>query len=183
MPLVFVSHSSKDERDRQLLSDFVSMLKNVIGLKDEDIFCSSVVPTGLRSGENTDSTILNYAKESPVFIALLTKNYVDSRYSLVEYGIRLGLGKGMKLVCCENNIEDVLLWPYNSSHITYAMNVDSLGLLLKDIASVFGKSLNTGHTSSYVDFSQKLSVGNTESKELGLSDTFFEGVFKKHNVN
>lgn len=77
---VFVSHSSKDAEIAKLLSYFLKNLN-----MDIDVFCSSI-SGAINQGEDFVQCIEGGLKNSDVFIPLISKNYIESRYCLIELG-------------------------------------------------------------------------------------------------
>lgn len=195
VPLVFVSHSSKDEMNYKLAHKFVHLLKDVIGLQDEEIFCSSLPETALDAGEDIDSVIAGYAKDSLVFISLLTPEYLNSRYSMMECGVRIGVAKTLIPLCCAMNIDDVTSFPSGRKNIIDAKDVNQLGRTLQRIAGNIGRDYKASHTSQIVEFSEyirnitdsKAEINGSKSS-LSTDDegfnpqTFFDEVFEKHHL-
>lgn len=77
---VFISHSSKDEEIATQLSYF---LKNLS--LDIDVFCSSIRGV-ISQGEDFVCSIEKGLKNSDIFIPLISKNYIQSKYCLIELG-------------------------------------------------------------------------------------------------
>lgn len=77
---VFISHSSKDIEIAKELSCFLKLLS-----MDIDVFCSSISGV-INQGENFVKCIEEGLKNSIVFIPLISKNYIESKYCLIELG-------------------------------------------------------------------------------------------------
>ena len=77
---VFISHSSKDAEIAKSLSYF---LKNISF--DIEVFCSSISGT-ISQGDDFVKSIGKGLKNSDVFIPLISKNYNQSKYCLIELG-------------------------------------------------------------------------------------------------
>mgnify|MGYP002508438085 CR=1 FL=1 len=77
---VFVSHSSKDAEIAKALSFF---FKNMS--MDIDMFCSSISGS-INQGEDFVQCIERGLNNSDVFIPLISKNYIESKYCLIELG-------------------------------------------------------------------------------------------------
>ena len=77
---VFVSHSSKDIEVAKTLSYFLKSLD-----MDIDVFCSSISGT-INQGQDFVQCIEGGLKNSDVFIPLISKNYLESQYCLIELG-------------------------------------------------------------------------------------------------
>lgn len=77
---VFVSHSSKDAELAKALSFFLKNLN-----MDIDVFCTSILGV-INQGEDFVQCIENGLQNSDVFIPLISKNYIESKYCLIELG-------------------------------------------------------------------------------------------------
>ncbi len=75
---VFISHSSKDVEIAKALSYFLKNLSMDIG-----VFCSAI---SINQGEDFIKCIEEGLKNSDVFIPLISKNYIQSKYCLIELG-------------------------------------------------------------------------------------------------
>jgi hypothetical protein len=80
---VFISHSSKDE---ELVGKFVTLLKAGIGVPGDEIFCSSIDPHGVPTGETLNSYLKSKLEENKLVIQILTPNYHKSAYCMCELG-------------------------------------------------------------------------------------------------
>lgn len=84
MSKFFVSHSSKDE---VLIKSFVDrILKLGLKIPNEDIFCTSIENSGIKSGEDFKSVIRERLKQAKVVIQVITSNYKNSEVCLNEMG-------------------------------------------------------------------------------------------------
>ena len=77
---IFISHSSKDSEIAKTLSYF---LKNMN--MDIDVFCTSISGT-INQGDDFVQCIEGGLKNSDIFIPLISKNYIESKYCLIELG-------------------------------------------------------------------------------------------------
>lgn len=76
----FISHSSKDSEIAKTFSFFLCNLS-----MDVEVFCTSL-PGMINQGENFVETIEKQLKDSDVFIPLISKNYLNSKYCMIELG-------------------------------------------------------------------------------------------------
>lgn len=99
---IFISHSS---RDKKLVSLFVDhILRLGIGLRAEDIFCSSIEEMGIKNGADIRSHIQENIRNAEFSFLLISKNYKKSEICLNEMGavwaydsnVRLYLLPGIK---------------------------------------------------------------------------------------
>lgn len=77
---IFVSHSTKDE---WLVNEFVELL-NIFGVSNDEIFCTSM--NSLTPGENFVTSIKNNLKDAGLVVFLISPNYIDSYYCIMEMG-------------------------------------------------------------------------------------------------
>jgi hypothetical protein len=86
-PLVFISHSSKDEK---LVMALVELLKTGLGLLANQIRCSSVDGNRLPVGVNTESKLREEVNAAKVVIGLITHSSLSSNFVMFELGARWG---------------------------------------------------------------------------------------------
>jgi len=81
---IFISHSSKD---KELVSQFIETILILgLGLKREDIFCTSDRGTDIKSGEDFKRVIKEELDGAKAVIQIVTKNYKTSEVCLNEMG-------------------------------------------------------------------------------------------------
>lgn len=91
MPItIFISHTSSD---KDLAEALIRLLRAALPLKPDSIRCTSVHGYKLPTGANVDAQLRNEVVDAITFIALLTKNSLDSTYVLFELGARWGVNK------------------------------------------------------------------------------------------
>lgn len=86
-PLVFISHSSKDEK---LAMALVELLKTGLGLLANQIRCSSVDGNRLPVGVNTEGKLREEVNAAKVVIGLITHSSLASHFVMFELGARWG---------------------------------------------------------------------------------------------
>ena len=89
----FVSHASKDMDIAKCFSLFLSSLS-----VDVDVFCSSISGT-INQGEDFVKSIEEGLNNCNVFIPLISKNYLDSKYCLIELGYAYAKGATYEKKC------------------------------------------------------------------------------------
>lgn len=77
---IFVSHSSKDETLAKTLSSFLESVDSRI-----EVFCSSQIGN-IKAGRDFVHEITNELNKCDIFIPLLSTNYYNSRFCMVELG-------------------------------------------------------------------------------------------------
>lgn len=83
-PRIFISHSSKDGKVVQAFVE--KILKIGLGLEDINIFCTSLVGTNIRSGEDFKRAIQKELQLCTAVIQIITKDYKESEVCLNEMG-------------------------------------------------------------------------------------------------
>lgn len=77
---IFISHSSKDESLANTLSSFLESINNCI-----EVFCSSQIGS-IKVGRDFVHEITKELNQCNVFIPLLSTNYYESRFCMIELG-------------------------------------------------------------------------------------------------
>ncbi len=85
--LIFISHSSKDAELAQALID---LLRTSLGLRADQIRCSSVDGYRLPVGVNTEDQLRNEVNATKAVIGLVTPSSLQSSYVMFELGARWG---------------------------------------------------------------------------------------------
>lgn len=78
---IFLSHSSKNEKYALKFKKFLETLSF-----DIEVFCSSEKGS-ISIGSDFHQTIFKELQTSDIFIALLSKEYFESKYSMIELGV------------------------------------------------------------------------------------------------
>lgn len=92
---IFISHSSKDKHIVQLFVDDILQLG--VGLKSEQIFCTSIEDMGIKNGEDIRKHIHNNIKNADYSFLLISQNYKESEICLNEMGAVWAYDKNVKL--------------------------------------------------------------------------------------
>jgi hypothetical protein len=79
---VFISHSSLD---KEIVEEVIEILE-IIGLKADQIFCSSFEPYGVELGQNFLERIKDELDEDILVLFILSENFYKSAVSLCEMG-------------------------------------------------------------------------------------------------
>ncbi len=83
MSEIFISHATADTALAKLIVNF---LKEAVGVKDGDIFCSSITGHGVPLTADFNSYIREQIEKPHIVLALLTPSYLDSEFCLMELG-------------------------------------------------------------------------------------------------
>lgn len=82
MSTIFISHSSKDRKLAEIWCEFLQI---GMGVPREDIFCSSL-NRAIATGEDFIRTIKEHMDGCQMVIALITEEYLSSKFCLMELG-------------------------------------------------------------------------------------------------
>lgn len=82
MAKLFISHSSKDKK----LVDKLIILCTSIGIKPDEIFCSSFEGQGIKNGKRINSEIKKEFDTAECVLYVITTNFIGSTYCTQELG-------------------------------------------------------------------------------------------------
>lgn len=80
---IFISHSSVN---KDIVEQFCAFLIK-LGIKSENIFCSSIIGQGVNNGEKLNNAIAEAIKESSLIIYLISRDFLESSYCMEELGV------------------------------------------------------------------------------------------------
>jgi len=80
---VFISHSAKNKEIADHLCTFISQL----GVKNSNVFCSSVIGQGIENGKQLNNAIAAAIEKSSLLIFLLSYDFLNSSYCMEELGV------------------------------------------------------------------------------------------------
>ncbi|HAZ0991221.1 TPA: toll/interleukin-1 receptor domain-containing protein [Enterococcus faecium] len=133
MKKIFISHSSKD---RDIVLKFIDFLSSAFDIKKADVFCTSL--NG--SIEVEDEFIGKIKKEVTnlsVVIFLITKNFLESKFSLAEMGAAWALNqKIFPVLYTDTNYKDLGDTPLASLQMTKINDVNSMSGLASSITKL-----------------------------------------------
>lgn len=133
---VFVSHAGAESDFGDLFVDRI--LKQLLGLRPDDIFYSSRPETAPAMGENWFEFIRDELRTASVTVVLLTEAYWLSPMSMLETGAALVHGDALYLRRSPAVERDVL----GNLQIADASEPEQIMQLVVDLASRLGKRLN-----------------------------------------
>lgn len=106
---VFISHSSANKEIAEHLSAYLIR----IGVKEKNIFCSSILGQGVANGEKLNDTIAKAIKKSKLIVFLLSRNFLDSSYCMEELGAGWYLNQQQGATCFYLVLPDIELSDLN----------------------------------------------------------------------
>ncbi len=89
MSKIFISHSSKNS---DIVKFFIEFLQLGMGVKRDDIFCTSLLDN-ITSGEPYIERIRNELHDCEIVISIITKQYLESSFCLIEAGAAWAMSK------------------------------------------------------------------------------------------
>ena len=108
---IFISHSSKD---RAIVQPFIDdILQLGIGIKPEQIFCTSIEDMGIKNGEDIRKHIHQNIKDSEFSFLLISNNYKNSEICLNEMGAVWAYDSNVKLYLLPTTSIDNIGWLCN----------------------------------------------------------------------
>ena len=143
-PLVFISHSSKDEA---LALALVELLRAGLGLLANQIRCSSVDGYRLPVGVNSERKLREEVNAAKVVIGLITPSSLSSYFVMFELGARWGTDLFLAPLLAGVKASQ-LSGPLNLLNALSANNDAQLCQLLSDISKTQGLTLQD--TSAYL---------------------------------
>jgi len=179
-PSVFISHSS---RDADLAEALIDLLRNGIGLTEEDIRCTSVDGYRFKVGADTDAQLKKEVKGSKTFIGLITPSSIQSAYVLFELGARWGAELHLAPVLARGADSSFLRGPLAGLNALNAVEEGQMHQLVNDIANqlekkpasaaVYGKALQELIAVARIEDFPNLREGTT-SKDILTYKIYFD---------
>lgn len=135
-PLIFISHAGDDKMIIRLFINYI--LKNGLGLRDENIVCTSFEETTLQSGEDIPTYIKNNIENASLVLAMVSQNYKKSEVCLNEVGAAWALDKKPLQIVLPDADYDSLGWLLNTRKANRIDDQESLDGLEASICAKLG---------------------------------------------
>lgn len=196
---MFISHSSKDV---SLVEELIEILE-VIGVSDEDIFCTSVEGYGISLGENFLETIKNKLSPHTLVLFLISENFYESPVSLCEMGATwIQSNSHIPILIPPMTFEKVKgVIPLTQG--VYINNKDKINSLKLSIENYFGIENNDSIKwekrrdkilKRIKEIIENNNISNSETREIDVSDeiknkklkeniNYNNGKNKNHNIS
>lgn len=139
MALIFVSHSSKDKEVVKIFVD--EILKAGLRFEDSEIVFTSEEATGVETGENVPTFIIDNIRNCSVFLSMVSPQYAESAICMNEVGAALALGKKPCSVLLPNADYKHLGWLVNLDKAARADDDESVDSLMETICNKCGKTV------------------------------------------
>ncbi len=128
---IFISHSSLD---KDVVDQFVDkILKLGLGLKSDDIACTSREDTGVKTGEDIRNFIKDNISQADFVFFMISDNYKTSEICLNEMGAAWATDRDVKPILLPNVGFDSIGWLYNVNKGVVINDSAGLDLLSEDI--------------------------------------------------
>lgn len=105
---IFISHSSNDKDIVERFVDYILQLG--IGIKAEEIFCTSIEEMGVRNGEDIRKHIQTNIRNADYAFLLISKNYKASEICINEMGAVWAYDANVRLYLLPNVDFDEIGW-------------------------------------------------------------------------
>lgn len=154
MKNLFISHSSKNA---VIAHHFINFLEQ-IGLKRNNIFCSSSISQGAKNGEDLNVSIGKAIKKSNLIFYLISRDFMKSSYCIEELGVGWYLSQECNKKCFYIILPDVQLSDVvgfvndkvQKFTIINPLQIDSLISLSEDIFDIM--NIKTKRTSTFIEY-------------------------------
>lgn len=140
-PLVFISHASSDKK---IIDEFIDLiLKNGIGLSDDNIVCTSFEKTTMAPGDNIPNYIREKISYATVVLAMVSKEYKKSEVCMNEVGAAWAFeNEPISIVLPDADFTE-LGWLFNLDKAVKINNPDALNHLQEILCERLGMSIKT----------------------------------------
>lgn len=171
MAKVFISHSSNDEGIVTWFKD--AILKNGIGLNDNDIFFTSAPETGVPIGENIPEYIKQNMLDCDCVFLMISKNYKKSEVCLNEMGAAIVLGKKLFPILLYNCAFEKVGWLIDKNLCVKIEDEERLD----EVRDYFAKLIEVSKTSVW-NKSRKAFIERVSDYSEPCEEVLCKGVFE-----
>ena len=178
-PMVFISHAGNDKEIIGLFIDWI--LKNCIGLKDENIICTSFEKNTTKIGSDIPQYIKEKIACSSVVIAAVSQSYKASEVCMNEVGASWALDKEpLQIVLPDADFED-LGWLLETRKAAKLADNASLSLFVETLCEKLSLSKPslatwTDSSSKFYEALKNVYVKSNGDKEKQVYLTFDNGL-------
>ena len=162
---VFISHSDDDV---EIAKPLITLLRNALNLRSEDIRCSSVDGYRLPVGASADEALRREVHDAELLIGLITPASITSVYVLFELGARWGARKPMFPLLASGATWEHLEGPLSSINALDCSNRSQVEQFIEDAAKVL--KVDSDRPPAYSEVIDQLvaaSVAAEPAAELG----------------
>lgn len=128
---IFISHSSKDTK---IVESFItSILRLGCGLQLNDILCTSIESTGIKTGKDIRTYLQRQLRSCDYVFFMISDNYLGSSICLNEMGGAWALGKDIKPFLFPHSSFSEMGWLYEISKGAKLNNEEALDELRDEL--------------------------------------------------
>ncbi|MEG1738594.1 MAG: toll/interleukin-1 receptor domain-containing protein [Odoribacter sp.] len=139
---IFISHSSKD---KDLIESFVDILLRLgIGIKSEDIFCTSIEEMGIKNGEDIRTHIQSNVNGCDYAFLMISSAYQKSEICLNEMGAVWAYDKKVKTFILPDADFRSIGWLYDIKKASKINDSIALDSLYEDMTGYYKLPQKTG---------------------------------------
>jgi len=131
---IFISHSS---RDGEIVNSFITLLTRGAGLRQDDIFCTSIDGMKITNGEDMRKHIQKNVNGADFAILLISKNYKASEVCLNEMGAVWAINKKVKAYVFPDLQEERVGWLINDKAAEKLNNETALASLYEELQQFY----------------------------------------------
>lgn len=132
---LFISHASDDSELAELV---VQLLTSALGLRSQDIRCTSVDGYKLPGGAETDEQLREETLAADCFIGILSAQSLSSTYVLFELGARWGAKRHLLPLLGPGLTPQALRRPLSGLNALSCDNMSELHQLVHEMAEILG---------------------------------------------
>lgn len=132
---IFISHSSKDKDIVEKFTD--NILQLGIGIKNEDIFCTSIEEMGVKNGKDIRKHIQTNIRNADYAFLLISKNYKASEICINEMGAVWAYDANVRLYLLPDVGFDKIGWLCNARKADMINSSIVLDALHKEMIEYF----------------------------------------------
>ena len=139
---VFVSHSRKDEKIAEALSELV---KSAFNLRSEEVLCTSVGGHGLPLSTHVSDALRRKIREAKVFVCIGTENSIGTRdhpgsfYVAVELGARWGMRRYLAIMLASGMTGSMLSSPFSEVNVLSCEDSGQVQQFIREITPRLGR--------------------------------------------
>lgn len=132
---IFISHSSKDKGIVEKFTD--NILQLGIGIRNEDIFCTSIEEMGVRNGEDIRKHIQTNIRNADYAFLLISNNYKASEICINEMGAVWAYDSNVRFYILPDVDFDAIGWLCNTQKADMINSSIVLDALHKEMIEYF----------------------------------------------
>lgn len=133
-PLIFISHAGDDSAIIKVFIDWI--LKNYIGLRDENIVCTSFEANTLQVGSDIQQYIKDKIGAADVVLSMVSQNYKKSEVCMNEVGAAWALQKTIMQLVLPDADFDSLGWLLETRKAVKLSDLSSMSLFVESLCEM-----------------------------------------------